>query len=86
MLSEAKHLAAHHETLRFAQGDNTLPILFVKLHNRRCGHRRVIGISRRRSLPRRQLAQRHPHRQLLASPVDPHLYRIARIFAQQRVR
>ncbi len=35
MLSEAKHLSAHRETLRFAQGDNPFPILLVKVHNRR---------------------------------------------------
>jgi hypothetical protein len=34
MLSEAKHLVAPGETLRFAQGDMALPILLVKTHNR----------------------------------------------------
>ncbi len=31
-VNSAKHLCAHRETLRCAQGDNTLPILFVKIH------------------------------------------------------
>ncbi len=34
MLSEAKHLCPSGETLRFAQGDNILPILLVKNHHR----------------------------------------------------
>src|SRR5713226_3169912 len=34
MLSAAKHLSAHRETLRCAQGDKILPILVGKLHNR----------------------------------------------------
>ena len=34
MLSAAKHLGARRETLRFAQGDNTLLILIVKVHYR----------------------------------------------------
>jgi hypothetical protein len=33
MLSEAKHLVAHQETLRFTQGDTTFPILLVKIHD-----------------------------------------------------
>jgi hypothetical protein len=36
MLRFAQHLCAHRETLRFAQGDNTFPILLVKVHYSRC--------------------------------------------------
>ena len=34
MLSAAKHLSAHRETLRCAQGDKILPILVGKIQNR----------------------------------------------------
>jgi hypothetical protein len=37
MLSAAKHLAAHRETLRCAQGDKILPMLLVKIHHRARG-------------------------------------------------
>jgi hypothetical protein len=33
MLNEVKHLSAHRETLRFAQGDNLWPILFGKIRH-----------------------------------------------------
>jgi hypothetical protein len=39
-----------------------------------------------RLLPGRKFAKLHLDRQLLASPIDPHLYCIAGVLAQQRVR
>jgi hypothetical protein len=50
------------------------------------GERDPLRTLKNRSLPGREFAERHIHCQLLASPVDMHLYSIAGILAQQRVR